>query len=72
MTITHQILIDSSGTPAWAVIPWSDFVRIRELLEGGEASGEEAIALRHAETERRALTRSTFTDAVSSKDEIPL
>ena len=36
MTITHQTVVDSQGKPAAALIPWSEFLLIRTILEGGE------------------------------------
>ena len=61
MTITHQTVIDSHGTPAWALVPWQDFVRIQALLEGDEVPDDEAAFLREAEADRRSGGRNTST-----------
>lgn len=72
MTITHQTVVDSQGKPAAALIPWSEFLLIQELLESGEVTAEEAAALREAETDRRSGNRDAFTDLVSLKAELTL
>lgn len=71
MTITHQTVVDSEGKPAAALIPWAEFLRIRELLED-EVTDEEAAALREAESDRRAGNREAFTDLSSIKAELSL
>lgn len=71
MTITHQTVVDSQGKPAAALIPWAEFLRIRELLED-EVSDEEAAALREAESDRRAGNLDAFTDLSSIKAELSL
>jgi PHD/YefM family antitoxin component YafN of YafNO toxin-antitoxin module len=67
MTITHQTVVDSQGKPAAALIPWSEFLLIREILEGGDVTDEEAAALREAEADRRSGNRDAFTDLASLK-----
>ena len=59
-------------TPAAALIPWSEFLLIQELLESGEVTAEEAAALREAETDRRSGNRDAFTDLASLKAELTL
>lgn len=72
MTITHQTVVDSQGKPAAALIPWAEFLRIQEIIEGGEVTAEEASALREAEADRRAGNRDAFTDLTSLKAELSL
>lgn len=72
MSITHQTVVDSQGQPAAALIPWAEFVRIRQLLEDGDLTAEEAAALREAEADRRAGHRNAFTDLASLKAELSL
>ena len=72
MNITHQTVIDSSGAPAWAMIPWADFVRIQALLEDEELSSGEIDALREAEADRLAGNRAAFTDLAALKAELSL
>jgi hypothetical protein len=42
MTITHQTVVDSQGKPAAALIPWSEFLLIQEILDGSDVTAEEA------------------------------
>ena len=72
MAITHQTVIDSQGKPAAALIPWAEFMRIQDLLEGTAVSDEEAAVLREAESDRRAGNRSAFTDLASLKSELAI
>jgi PHD/YefM family antitoxin component YafN of YafNO toxin-antitoxin module len=72
MTITHQTVVDSKGKPAAALIPWAEFLLIQEIIEGGEATEEEADALREAEADRRAGNHDAFTDLASLKAELSL
>lgn len=72
MTITHQTVVDEQGKPAAALIPWAEFLLIKEILEGGEVSDEEAAALREADADRRAGNRNAFTDLASLKAELSL
>ncbi|MCX6879116.1 MAG: hypothetical protein NTW21_35720 [Verrucomicrobia bacterium] len=72
MTITHQTVVDCHGKPAAALIPWSEFLLIRAMLEGGEVTDEEAATLREAEADRRAGNRDAFTDLASLKAELAL
>jgi hypothetical protein len=72
MTITHQTVVDSQGKPAAALIPWTEFLLIQEILEGGKTTAEEAAALREAEADRRAGNRDAFTDLASLKAELSL
>ena len=55
MTITHQTVVDSQGKPAAALIPWSEFLLIQEILDGSDVTAEEAATLREAETDRRTV-----------------
>jgi PHD/YefM family antitoxin component YafN of YafNO toxin-antitoxin module len=72
MTITHQTVVDSQGKPAAALIPWSEFLLIQEILEGADVSDEEAAALREAEADRRSGDRNAFTDLATLKAELAL
>jgi hypothetical protein len=72
MTITHQTVVDSHGKPAAALIPWSEFLLIQEILEGGDVTAEEAAALREAEADRRSGNRDAFIDFASLKSELAL
>ncbi|MEI6175475.1 MAG: hypothetical protein WCS43_01170 [Verrucomicrobiota bacterium] len=72
MTITHQTVVDSQGKPAAALIPWSEFLLIQEILEGDAVTAEEAAAIREAETDRRAGNRDAFIDLASLKAELAL
>ncbi len=72
MTITHQTVIDCHGKPAWALIPWDDFLRIQDLLEDDEVTDEEAECLREAESDRRAGNWEAFTDLAVLKAELSL
>ena len=72
MNITHQTVVDEQGKPAAALIPWAEFLRIRELVEEDEVSAEEAAALREAAADRRAGNRDAFTDLASLKAELSL
>ncbi|HSP42803.1 MAG TPA: hypothetical protein VLO11_08035, partial [Luteolibacter sp.] len=60
MTITHQTVVDSQGKPAAALIPWSEFLLIQEILEGTDVTADEAAALREAEADRRSGNREAF------------
>lgn len=72
MTITHQTVVDSQGNPAAALIPWSEFLLIQEILADGEVTAEEAATLREAEADRRAGNRGAFSDLTSLKAELSL
>jgi PHD/YefM family antitoxin component YafN of YafNO toxin-antitoxin module len=72
VTITHQTVVDSQGKPAAALIPWAEFLLIREILESDEASSEEADALREAAADRRAGRLDAFADLASLKAELAL
>jgi len=72
MTFTHQTVVDSQGKPAAALIPWTDFLRILEFLEGSEITEEEAAALREAEADRQTGNRDAFIDLASLKCELSL
>jgi PHD/YefM family antitoxin component YafN of YafNO toxin-antitoxin module len=72
MTITHQTVVDSQGKPAAALIPWSEFLLIQEILEGDDVTAEEATAIREAEADRRSGNLSAFTDLASLKAELAL
>ena len=72
MTITHQTVVDSQGKPAAALIPWSEFLLIQEILESGEVTAEEADALREAEADRRSGNREAFITLASLKAELAL
>lgn len=72
MTISHQTVVDEQGKPAAALIPWAEFLRIQEILEGGEVTDEEAAALREADADRRAGNRDAFVDLASLKAELSL
>jgi hypothetical protein len=72
MIITHQTVVDSQGKPAAALIPWSEFLLIREILEGGDVTDEEAAALREAEGDRQSGNRDAFIDLASLKAELAL
>jgi hypothetical protein len=48
------------------------FLMIQEILEGGDVFGEEASALREAETDRRAGNHDAFTDLAALKAELSL
>ena len=72
MTITHQTVVDSQGKPAAALIPWSEFLLIQEILEGTDVTADEAAALREAEADRRSGNREAFIDLASLKAELAL
>ena len=72
MTITHQTVVDSQGKPAAALIPWSEFLLIKEILEGGDVTADKAATLREAEADRRAGNRDAFIDLASLKAELAL
>lgn len=44
MSITHQTLVGEDGKPTAALIPWSVFVELRELVDGEERTAEEREA----------------------------
>jgi len=72
MMITHQTVVDSQGKPAAALIPWSEFLLIQEILEGSGVTDEEAEALREAEADRCSGKRDAFTSLDSLKAELSL
>lgn len=72
MSITHQTVVDGEGKPAAALIPWAEFLRIRDLLADSEVTDEEASALREAEQDRRAGNHEAFIDLASLKAELSL
>jgi len=72
MTITHQTVVDSQGKPAAALIPWSEFLLIQDILEGDKVTAEEAAILREAEADRRSGNRDAFTDLAALKAELAL
>lgn len=65
MIITHQTVVDSQGKREAALIPWSEFLLITEILESGDLTAEEAAALREAEADRRSGNRDAFIDLAS-------
>lgn len=64
MNITHQTVIGENGHREAAIIPWSIFLEIQNLVESGEATPEELEAIREAEAEadRKAGNMDAFTD----------
>ncbi len=60
MSITHQTLIGEDGKPAAALIPWSVFVELQELVDGEEPTPEEREACQEAERDRREGNRESF------------
>ncbi len=72
MRINHQTVIDSQGQPAAALIPWGDFLRIREMIDGDGVSEEEAVVLREAEADRRSGNDDAFYDLSALKTELSL
>jgi hypothetical protein len=70
MTITHRTLIGEDGKPEAALIPWSVFVELQELLGGEEASPEEIEAVREAENDRRNGNKEAFIPLVELEKEL--
>jgi len=54
------------------LIPWSEFLLIQEILEGGDVTAEEAATPREAEADRRTGNRDAFVDLASLKAELAL
>ncbi len=72
MTITHQTVIGEDGRPEAAIIPWSVFLELQSLMDGGEATPEELEAIREAEADRKAGNLDAFTDLEDLKAELSL
>ena len=73
MTITHKTVIGEDGEPSAALIPWSEFLRIKKLLGADEdVTSEEAEAMREAEEDRRNGNTEAFTDLADLKAELSL
>ncbi len=74
MTITHKTVIGQDGEPTAALIPWSEFMRIRELLgaDEEEVTSEEVEAMREADTDRSKGNTEAFTDLADLKTELSL
>lgn len=60
MTIAHQTVIGKDGRPEAAIIPWSVFLHLQDLVEGGEPTAEEREACLEAERDRREGNRDAF------------
>lgn len=72
MIITHQTVIGEDGQPQAAIIPWSVFLEIQDLVDDGEATPEELEAIREAEADRKAGNMEAFTDLEDLKAELSL
>ena len=62
MSITHQTLVGEDGKPTAALIPWSVFVELRELVDGEEPTAEEREACQEAERDRREGNLEAFVN----------
>jgi len=70
MTITHRTLLGEDGKPEAALIPWSVFVELQELLGGEEPTPEEIEAVREAEDDRRNGNREAFIPLAELEKEL--
>ncbi len=70
MTITHRTLIGEDGKPEAALIPWSVFVELQELLGGEEPTPEEIESVREAEDDRRNGNKEAFIPLAELEKEL--
>lgn len=70
MTISHRTVIGEDGKPEAALIPWSVFVELQELLGGEEPTPEEIEAVREAEDDRRNGNKEAFMPLAELEKEL--
>ncbi len=70
MTISHRTVIGEDGKPEAALIPWSVFVELQELLGDEEPTPEEIEAVREAEADRRNGNKEAFIPLAELEKEL--
>lgn len=70
MTITHQTVLDKDGKPTAVIIPWSEFLEIRELVDDGEPTQEELEACKEAEADRANGNKDAFVPMSEVKERL--
>ena len=70
MTISHQTVLDKDGQPAAAIIPWNEFLEIRELIDDDEPTQEELEACQEAEADRVNGNKDAFVPMAEVKERL--
>lgn len=72
MNIAYQTVIGEDGKPQAAIIPWSVFIEIQELVDDDAPTAAELEAIREAEADRKAGNMDAFTNLEDLKAEFSL
>ena len=72
MSITHQTVIGEDGKPEAALIPWSVFVELQELVGDEDPTSEEIEAVREVEADLRNGNTKAFVPLADVKARLGL